>query len=58
MEKNKLDMMYDVLGRRIIALQDKLCDLPAGDDKRMVLVYILAELDDLKREFSKILQMK
>ncbi|MYL85121.1 hypothetical protein GTA51_18610 [Desulfovibrio aerotolerans] len=55
MEKNKLDMMYDVLGRRIIALQDKLCDLPAGDEKRMVIIYILAELDDLKKEFSKIL---
>lgn len=58
MKKNKLDMMYDVLGKRIIALQDKLRDLPAGDEKRMVIMYILAELDDLKKEFSKILQMK
>lgn len=51
-------MLYDLLGNRIIALQDKLAELPLHDKKRDNIIIILAELDDLKREFLKILQTK
>jgi hypothetical protein len=41
---------YDILGSRIIRLQDRLAGLEADDPRREVLIAILTELDELKRD--------
>lgn len=53
--QHQISRVYDILGARIMRLQDQLADLPADDGQRAVLISILTELDDLKRKFAEIL---
>ncbi|NLW80808.1 MAG: hypothetical protein GXY42_03945 [Desulfovibrionales bacterium] len=53
--QRQISRVYDILGARILRLQDQLSDLPADDGQRAVLIAILTELDDLKRKFAEIL---
>lgn len=43
---------YDILGARILKLQDRLADLAEDDPRREVLIAILTELDELKRDLA------
>lgn len=45
-------LFYDILGSRILRLQDRLADLAGDDPRREVLIAILTELDDLKRDLA------
>lgn len=47
------EMFYDILGARIIRLQDRLSDLAEDDPRRETVIAILTELDELKRELAE-----
>lgn len=47
------EIFYDILGARIIRLQDRLSDLAEDDPRRETVIAILTELDELKRELAE-----
>lgn len=47
--------VYDIVGARIMHLQDQLSSLAGDDPRRETLIAILVEFDDLKREISAFL---
>lgn len=53
MRQNHSARIYDILGARILRLQDRLSDLAKDDPRREVLIAILTELDELKRELAE-----
>ena len=50
MRKDRCVLIYDILGSRIIRLQDRLAGLDEDDPRRDTLIAILTELDELKRD--------
>ncbi|WP_028577405.1 hypothetical protein [Desulfomicrobium escambiense] len=50
MRQNLPAPFYDILGARVLRLQDRLADLAENDPRREVLIAILTELDELKRD--------
>jgi hypothetical protein len=46
------EIFYDILGARILRLQDRLSDLTKGDPRRATIIAILTELDELKWELA------
>lgn len=50
MRKDRCVLIYDILGSRIIRLQDRLAGLDEDDPRRDALIAILTELDELKRD--------
>lgn len=47
------EIFYDILGARILRLQDRLADLAEDDPRRETVIAILIELDELKRELAE-----
>jgi hypothetical protein len=47
------EIFYDILGARIIRLQDRLSELAEDDPGRETVIAILTELDELKRELAE-----
>jgi len=47
------EIFYDILGARILRLQDRLSDLAEDDPRRETIIAILIELDELKRELAE-----
>ena len=52
MRPNQSARFYDILGARILRLQDRLSGLAEDDPRREVLIAILTELDELKRDLA------
>ena len=52
MRRNQSARFYDILGARILRLQDRLSGLAEDDPRREVLIAILTELDELKRDLA------
>jgi hypothetical protein len=50
MRKDRRVLIYDILGARIIRLQDRLAGLDKDDPRRDTLIAILTELDELKHD--------
>jgi hypothetical protein len=50
MRNDRRVLVYDILGSRIIRLQDRLAGLEEDDPRRDTLIAILTELDELKRD--------
>lgn len=49
---HQLFQFYDIVGARILALQDRLAYLDADDPRRETLIAILVEFDELKRDLK------
>ena len=47
------EIFYDILGARILRLQDRLADLAEDDPRRETVIAILIELDEFKRELDE-----
>lgn len=47
------EIFYDILGARIIRLQDRLSELAEDDPRREIIIAILTELDELKRDLAE-----
>ncbi len=52
MRPNQSARFYDILGARILRLQDRLAGLDEDDPRREVIIAILTELDELKRDLA------
>ena len=52
MPQKHSSLFYDILGTRILRLQDRLAGLAEDDPRREVLIAVLTELDDLKRDLA------
>ena len=52
MRRNQSTRFYDILGARILRLQDRLFGLAEDDPRREVIIAILTELDELKRDLA------